>query len=91
MIDYRDASVTDDDNGNAIYSSWTRLQSNTGYSKTYYYHRGLEQGSHIQYRIFPWHQHRFGPPQIKEAKTKSAVTPDPVRGLTVMPPTVRTS
>ena len=80
VIDFRDASLVSTN----IYSSWTRLQSNTGYSRTYYYHRGLEQGSHIQYRIFPWHENRFGSPQIKSARTKSAVTPDPVRGLTVM-------
>ncbi|MCY4560638.1 MAG: fibronectin type III domain-containing protein [Chloroflexi bacterium] len=83
VIDYRDASVTDPDNNDAIYSSWRRLQSNTGYSRTYYYHRGLEQGSNIQYRIFPWHKDRFGTPQTITARTKSAVTPDPVRGLMV--------
>ena len=89
LIDYRIGtgdgdSFTAATGSNGLDGRWQRLQANTGYSRPEYHHRGLDPGTTVQYRIFPWHKNLYGEPGVIVGSTKAATTPDPVRGLTVV-------
>ena len=73
-------------------ANWDLLQAQTAFTNTYYRHpsRGddssatyLEAAVSRTYRVFPWHNNRYGYPEIAPGSTNAGTAPEAVSGLRV--------
>ena len=82
-----DFVVGDDDaDTDTVQANWESVlpESRSGYARSPVSHRGLKAGTEYVYRIFPYKDGVYGPPEVATATTAPAVAPDTRLNLRVV-------